>query len=186
MHKMLMALISLALLASAGCATIPSDGDVVFAKVTHVFDASEYHEATANKAAFRGFFAERRLSMLEAAIDAGVSLDAVKHGRLVAAECSCGPECYTSYPLLLPANHATGPGALVVMRAGENTWQRSTQRYRYTLSTYLRSPGLPPADWKRIEGNHSHLPACFAGRWKSLPDADGDASPTPVKPSTHR
>lgn len=182
MRKTTTVLVALAALFAAGCATIPQDGDVVFAKVTHVFQASEFADATTNKAAFQGFFGERRLSMLEAAIRAGVTLDDVKRGRLVAAECSCGPECYTSYPLLLPGPHTTRLHDLVEIRTGTNTWQRDTRRYSYTLVTFIRRPGLPMDQWATIEGNHSHLPACFPDRWRSLGKGRGNVPPMRNEP----
>lgn len=177
MHKQSKILIALVALLAAGCATLPRDGDVVFVKVTHVFDASEYRDATSNKAAFRGFFGERYLSMLEAAIDAGVTAEQVQHGRLVAGECSCGPECYTSYPVLLPGNDATRIHDLLEIRAGKNTWLRDGQRYAYTLATFVRSPRIPMHRWTRIEGNHSHLPACDPERWTAPAKAGAGTPP---------
>ncbi len=166
MNKKLIVLISLISLLSVGCATTPKNGEIIFAKVTHIFEEEEYRNAVENKGFFQGFFYEKKLSMLEAAINEGVTLDDVKDKRLVACECSCGAECYTSYPLLLPDNIAITLYDLVELKAGINKWQGDTQRYSYTLGKYQRHVDIPFKNWIRIEGNHSYLPVCYPAKWE--------------------
>lgn len=148
-----------------GCAAIPKQGDTVFAMVIHIFSADEFRKAQSSENEFKGYFERRDLSMLQAAIDQGVGMAEIKAGRLVAAECSCGAECYSSYPVLLPANREVHRNDLIRLKTGLNQWRGGERRYRFTLGQYLGRVDMPPGQWVRIPGNHGYLPACQSTQW---------------------
>ncbi|SCZ57474.1 hypothetical protein [Thiohalomonas denitrificans] len=166
MSKNVLVLIGFISILLAGCAAQPKNGDIIFAKVTHIFKEAEYRKAIEDKESFKGFFYERKLSMLESAINEGVTIEDVKNQRLVACECSCGAECYASYPLLLPDGVAITLYGLVELEAGAAKWQGDAQRYKYTLGKYLRNIDILFEDWARIEGNHNLLPVCDPMKWR--------------------
>lgn len=148
------------------CSAIPKNDVVVFAKITTVFKEVEYRNAIDDKSYFKGFFDQRKLSMLEAAIREGVTLNDLKAQRFVAVECSCGTECYSSYPLLLPEKVSFSLHELVSLKTGINQWQQERKRYNYTLGKYQKHLTYSPENWIRMGGNHSALPVCDPAQWE--------------------
>jgi hypothetical protein len=151
----------------AACASPPQSDELIFAKVTRIFSEADYRNAFERGRIEQGFFGQNDFSMLEAAIKSGVGHDAVKERRLIACECSCGTECYASYPLLLPEGVVIHLGDLIKLKAGTSKWEQGLQRFTYTLGQYQQQLDIPSSNWTRIEGNHGLLPACDPAKWRS-------------------
>lgn len=88
-------------LALCGCATSPKPGDITHARVTTVVGEWLYQKVSSRDQSEK-LNNPHRTQAIQDAIDAGVSIEDVREGRLVICSCRYGSNSGTGFIVLLP------------------------------------------------------------------------------------
>jgi len=112
MYSMRMLVMATVTVAFFGCATSPKPGDVTHAQVIMVVGDWLY-QRVASRDQYEILNNPPRTRAIQDAIDAGVSIEDVREGRLVLSSCRYGTDSGYSFVTLLPKGVVLPPGARV-------------------------------------------------------------------------